>query len=382
MNTVNLTVNGRSTACQVEGRTHLADLLREQLLLTGTHLGCEHGICGACTILVDDRPVRSCITYAGVCSGRRVDTIEAFDDEPLMAMLRDAFSESHALQCGYCTPGMLITARDIVIRHAGTEPSEQTIRYELSGNLCRCTGYAGIVRAVRSVLARVADDSASLPKPPAMLLPALSFEGHVAAPLETLSSASEGSVVSSESSDAGRRIESRFVVDHSADAVWQLVRHDIAATVACLPGAQLDQVGADGAVSGLLEFRLGPIVSRIAGQGRLEYDDQQRLARVNGEGADHRSASRAQGAIEFKVIDASEPGKAQVQVAMDFQLAGALAQFGRSALVDDVVQVVIEQFRGNLERRLAGEQIVAGAGASPLRLVWMAFVRRLRRLFH
>jgi carbon-monoxide dehydrogenase small subunit len=152
MKTITLTVNGDARTAACEGRTHLADHLRETLSLTGTHIGCEHGVCGACTIELDGAPVRSCITYAAACEGRQVRTIEGFDDDEVMLQLREAFSVEHALQCGYCTPGMLVTARDIVLRLPDAD--ENRIRLELAGNLCRCTGYRGIVLAIRRVLAQ------------------------------------------------------------------------------------------------------------------------------------------------------------------------------------------------------------------------------------
>ena len=147
---ITLDVNGRSYAMTVEPRTHLADALREQCGLTATHLGCEHGVCGACTVEVDGAPQRACLQSATRFAGKRVRTLEAFDDDAVMAKLRDAFSAEHALQCGYCTPGMLMTARDIVLRLP--QADEQRIRDELAGNLCRCTGYAGIVKAIQRVL--------------------------------------------------------------------------------------------------------------------------------------------------------------------------------------------------------------------------------------
>ncbi len=150
MKTIGIDINGRRVSATVEPRTHLADVLREQMRLTGTHLGCEHGVCGACTIEIDGAPARSCIAFAAMCDGAKVRTIEGFDDDAVMAQLRDAFAAEHALQCGYCTPGMLITARDIVLRLPDAD--EPRIREELSGNLCRCTGYVGIVRAIRRVL--------------------------------------------------------------------------------------------------------------------------------------------------------------------------------------------------------------------------------------
>ena len=147
---IDLRVNGQAVAAEVEPRLQLADFVRDHLLLTGTHLGCEHGVCGACTLEIDGAPARSCITYAVACDGSDVRTIEGFDDDAVMAELRDAFSAEHALQCGYCTPGMLMTARDIVLRLPDAD--EARIRKELAGNLCRCTGYVGIVKAIQSVL--------------------------------------------------------------------------------------------------------------------------------------------------------------------------------------------------------------------------------------
>ncbi|MGQ9366122.1 (2Fe-2S)-binding protein [Azospirillum sp. ST 5-10] len=148
--TISLTVNGKPVTAEVAPRTHLADFLRERQLLTGTHLGCEHGVCGACTILIDGQPARSCITYAVACEGRSVTTVEGLDDDPVAAQLRDAFSTEHGLQCGFCTPGMLVAARDVVLRRPDADDAD--VRVAMSGNLCRCTGYVGIVNAIRRVL--------------------------------------------------------------------------------------------------------------------------------------------------------------------------------------------------------------------------------------
>src|SRR4051812_42296503 len=142
---IEIKVNGEAVSAEIEDRMTLGDFLRDKLNLTGTHLGCEHGVCGACTVLVDDEPVRACITLAAAAAGRRVRTIEGFADDPAMAVIRDCFSEAHGLQCGFCTPGMVITVRDMLERGRCADPAQ--IRTELAGNLCRCTGYAGIVKA-------------------------------------------------------------------------------------------------------------------------------------------------------------------------------------------------------------------------------------------
>jgi carbon-monoxide dehydrogenase small subunit len=147
---VTLLVNGQSRGADVEARLTLADLLRDHLALTGTKLGCEHGVCGACTVLLDDNPSLACTILAASCRGHAVRTIEDFDQDALMIALRRAFNEEHALQCGFCTPGMLLFAYDFVRRTQHDD--EQHIRRELRGNLCRCTGYAGIVRAIRRII--------------------------------------------------------------------------------------------------------------------------------------------------------------------------------------------------------------------------------------
>ena len=150
MTQINLVVNEKPVSALVDPRQHLADFLRENLLLTATHIGCEQGVCGACTLLLDGEPARSCIIYAVACDGATVQTVEGLERDEVMGELRAAMSRHHGLQCGYCTPGMLMTARDIVTRLPGSD--ERRIREELSGNLCRCTGYVGIVNAVRTVL--------------------------------------------------------------------------------------------------------------------------------------------------------------------------------------------------------------------------------------
>ena len=144
--TVRLTVNGAAVEREVEPRRLLADFLREDLGLTGTHVGCEHGVCGACTILLDGDSARSCLTLAVQADGAEVETVEGLGTMDALHPLQRAFREHHALQCGFCTPGMLMAALDLLRKHPS--PSEREVREGLSGNLCRCTGYEHIVRAV------------------------------------------------------------------------------------------------------------------------------------------------------------------------------------------------------------------------------------------
>ena len=143
---IEVELNGAKVVHAVEPREILADFVRERCGLTATHLGCEHGACGACTVLVDGVATRACLVLAVMCDGRAVVTLEGLRDDPVMAVLRRHFHECHGLQCGFCTPGMLVMARDILRRLRG--PDEAAVRHELSGQVCRCTGYAGIVNAI------------------------------------------------------------------------------------------------------------------------------------------------------------------------------------------------------------------------------------------
>jgi carbon-monoxide dehydrogenase small subunit len=146
--TISLTINRKPRTVAVEPRMSLADLLREELRLTATHLGCEHGVCGACTVLIDSQPARSCIALAVTLDGAEVRTLEGLADDPLMSTIKAAFQEKHGLQCGFCTPGMLISSWDLLTRKGAL--SEAEIRVAMSGNLCRCTGYQGIVRSIKA----------------------------------------------------------------------------------------------------------------------------------------------------------------------------------------------------------------------------------------
>lgn len=145
---ISAVINGKRVQSSVEPRASLADLLREELRLTATHLGCEQGVCGACTVLIDDQPARACITLAVSIDGSDIRTLEGLEKDALMLVLKSAFHDKHGLQCGFCTPGMLISAWDLLRRKPHLNKSE--IRIAMSGNLCRCTGYQGIVRSIRS----------------------------------------------------------------------------------------------------------------------------------------------------------------------------------------------------------------------------------------
>ncbi len=150
---ITVTINGTPYSATVEARKTLADFIREDAGLTGTHLGCEHGVCGACTILLDGRAVRSCLMFAVQADGAEINTVESLGTPDHLHPLQEAFRDHHGLQCGFCTPGFLMTA--VAFLRETPEPTDEQIREVLAGNLCRCTGYQGIVEAVRDAAQRL-----------------------------------------------------------------------------------------------------------------------------------------------------------------------------------------------------------------------------------
>ena len=358
-------VNGRPVSGEAEARTHLADFLREELLLTGTHLGCEQGVCGACTVFVDGRPVRACLTLAHACEGGSVRTVEGFDDDPLMVQLRAAFKARHALQCGFCTPGMLASAYDIVRRLPDADAAR--IRRELSGNLCRCTGYQGIVAAVEAVLAEgpaaaalqpgprraaasrpVAANSAETARTFASAAPTLAFEGFPAADALT----------------GAATLTRTVAIAAPPEAVWAMIENP-AEIAAALPGAVLDSHGEDGTLTGHLAVALGPMTARFDGQGAMRLDPQARTGEVRGAGQDRLSRTRLAAVLTFALADDGDGG---TRLSLDtiYALNGPLAQFGRPALVAAAADRILAQTADALARRARGE--MSDAPPTPERL--------------
>ena len=382
-------VNGQSIAAEAEPRTHLADFLREQQDLTGTHIGCEHGVCGACTVLIDGSPARSCITYAVACEGAEITTIEGLRNDPIMAELRKAFSANHALQCGYCTPGMLITCRDIVMRIP--EADEQRIRLELSGNLCRCTGYVGIVAAVQQILndGRFSGDrptavhsrlgpvgarTPALPQTMRTVSRPAATAARATVSLEVADSAEQWREVET---DATELTES-FRVSHSPDQVWKIL-DDLDRVVRCMPGASLSKQLSNGRAEGEIKVKLGPIVSSFAGTLELERDDTRFRGLIRGVGRDTQTGSGARAVIVYQVR-ALDKTSSQVDVSIKFMLTGALAQFARSGLIKDVANHLTTIFANNLETTLSGRPIVQNqvAPLNAISLARSALWRRVR----
>src|SRR5882757_4157579 len=325
MSVIALTVNQRAVQAPAEPRTNLADFVRDKLDLTGTHLGCEHGVCGACTVLLDGVPARSCITYAVACEGAEVTTIEGLDEDDITSELRAAFTREHALQCGYCTPGMLVSARDLVLRlpHA----DERLIRVGLSGNLCRCTGYVGIVWAVQSVIeARRARNIASEPGGGRKILgPVGSGRSldHGVDRAERVRPVASGQA-KPEADNAVDSIpdfipatvlQQQFSVAHPPAQVFAMF-DDIAAVAACLPGASLTAPPKPARVEGAIRVKIGPIAATFSGAARVERSPADMSGRIVGIGNDRRSRSSTQGEIRYSLVPIEQGAATRVDLSI------------------------------------------------------------------
>jgi carbon-monoxide dehydrogenase small subunit len=398
MSVIELTINDRAVRGDVAPRMHLGDFLRDTQNLTGTHLGCEHGVCGACTVLIDGDPVRSCITFAVACESQKVRTIEGFEDDELMQRIRRSFSVHHGLQCGYCTPGMLITARDIVRRFP--EADEARIRLELSGNLCRCTGYMGIVAAISAVLRDLKENPIADAATDAVRQRATrpeqaqgfqTFVAAAAAPSAAPERAPHEGAIPSTGSDAPAvserkgwtAIDDSFVVPFPLDRVWAFMG-DLPSVTACLPGAELLEHDSE-KVKGKIAIKFGPMSANFAGAARLERDDAMYRAVMRGAGQDNISRSRANGDVTYALSDESNGTQTRVAVTLEYMLQGPLAQFSRSGLVKDFVRRMIADFGARITAQLGGGPAPDVAQLSTKfnvgSLVWSVVWGRIKRLF-
>lgn len=379
---ISLTLNGRPVTAEAEGRTNLADFVRDTLNLTGTHLGCEHGVCGACTILVDGEPARACLSFAGTCQGADVVTIEGLDDDPVTAELRAAFNREHALQCGFCTPGMLVSARDLVLRLP--EADETRIRLGLAGNLCRCTGYAGIVKAVASVISARRAQGIGPMTAERRLGPVGARTGGAVSTAQpaaiVTATAPAAAMVLAEDFSPAHSFEQSFEVPFPPAEVFAAFGR-IEEVAACLPGAVIDAMPSPDNVQGGMRVKLGPIATTFRGSARIGRDDATRSGTIHGAGADGRS--RTEGVIRYRVTEGAAPGTARVVLDVGYTLKGPLAQFGRPGLVREVAGRLIAEFAANLEARLGGTQptTTQARGLDPLKLLISLVSDRLGRLW-
>ncbi|MGR3795757.1 xanthine dehydrogenase family Fe-S subunit [Vannielia sp. SX4] len=362
----NFTVNGQPVRYSGEGRTHLADFLREEMGLTATHIGCEQGVCGACTLVKDGKPVRSCITYAAACEGAKIRTLEDYRDDALMARIRAAFKEHHGLQCGFCTPGMLATAYDIATRLP--EADEARIREELAGNLCRCTGYMGIVAAIKAVLA---EGPHVAPEPPAREAVIASARFGAAEAPEVVAEAAAASVVAERPAPLtdGHRLERVARIELPAETVWAVLS-DIRQVADCMPGASVETVEGE-RVTGAMAAKIGPITARFGGTAFVTYEPAEMRGAVAGQGGDGSSRSTARGEVHFALAPSGDAG-CDLTCEILYKLSGPLAQVGRPAIVAGVVDRLLADFTANVEAAARGEALTAAAPPGFARLILAA----------
>ena len=398
MTNISFTINGTQRDIDVEPRRSLVDYLRDDERLTGTHIGCEHGVCGACTVLIDGAPARSCITYAVACENAEIITLEGLEDDPVISELRTAFHEHHALQCGYCTPGMLISAYDIVTRLPYVD--EDRMRLELSGNLCRCTGYVGIISAINSVLekhravpltrAPTRENLGPVGSHPSAQksTPIKTYGRQTVAPTRQRPAAqAQKNDLSGEDWGAvdaqGVELLQSFEVKYPHTTVWRLF-DNLEEVAQCVPGALLTTTPVNGQAEGEVTIKLGPITSAFSGLVEIERDNENYSGILRGVGRDPITASHARAIIAYQ-IHATEDDVSQVSVSVKFLLAGPLAQFSRSGLLKSIADHLTKKFAENLEARLSGARVAEmaatlDAGKYVRYVFWGRFLSFIRRL--
>ena len=371
-----LTVNGETHQVQVTDRTQLAEVLRDNLDLTGTHLGCEQGVCGACTVMVDGKPTRSCITFANSIDGAQIETVEGYARDPVMIKIREAFSRHHALQCGFCTPGMLATSHDILNRFAS--PSEATIRHELSGNLCRCTGYQGIVQAIIDVASQLEREGIAPPKlapKKRRVRPSFTpFEPKFGSAPVQATKHSQGSV---RAEGNWTVVERSIALPHPLDNVWTLFS-DVRAVAACVPGASLTEQNGSG-FEGEVAIAFGPIKAKFGGSGTFEVNETDHTGTLLGQGTEKGRQSDVKCELRYVLTPNGTTGFTNVGVTFHFQIQGMLAQFNRPKLVTGFVDFLLEKFISNCNAVLSGGTVSTSHKIGVISLGWAvikSFVKR------
>jgi aerobic carbon-monoxide dehydrogenase small subunit len=342
---VTMTVNGSEVTVLVPPRVHLADVLREQLGLTGTHLGCEHGVCGMCTVLVDGAAARACLLFAVQCEGAEIVTVEGLGSQEDQHPLQQAFSAHHGLQCGFCTPGMLMSSYDLLADGTAVPPEDLPV--EMSGVLCRCTGYRGILAAVADVAAEHPD---GLPAPRNCRSRTLVGRGGGPAAARAGDAVEEAPPpapveVRIPSGAPSATVDVRAELGVSVEKVWEVL-DDFHRLAACLPGAELVEVLDDDRYRGRATVALGPVKLAFDGLAQVVEREEGRRLRVLAQGAD-TGGSTTQADIRLGA-EPTDAGGTVLQADAALFLSGRIAQFGR-ALAGDVSRRMFEQFAAAVE---------------------------------
>ncbi|TNC20221.1 xanthine dehydrogenase family Fe-S subunit [Amycolatopsis alkalitolerans] len=357
---VSFTVNGTPATLRLPARVTLSDALRGHLGLTGTHVGCEHGVCGMCTVLVDGEAARACLLFAVQAGGAEITTVEGLGKPGDLHPLQRSFGRNHALQCGFCTPGFLMSSYDLLTTKHGVRPED--LPGELSGVICRCTGYRNIVTAVREVQAEFPD---GIPAPGNRATPAAP-EPEAAGPVATDIVLPGGAPTIAVEISTGVAVE--------ADRVWTVL-DDIHLLARCLPGAELTgDLGGD-TYAGRARVSVGPVKLAFQGIARiLDHDRASGRMRVLAQGRDTGGA-QTQADIVLRTEGAG--GTTVLHADAKVYLTGRIAQFGR-ALAGDISRRMFEQFAAAVAEAASSGHAVPVKPPSALKLMAGTLLRRIR----
>ena len=375
---VNLTVNGTEVALSLPARVTLSDALRDHLGLTGTHVGCEHGICGMCTVLVDGDAARACLLFAVQLDGAEITTVEGLGRPDELHPLQESFGRHHGLQCGFCTPGFLMSSYDLLTHEP--EVQRDDLPTELSGVLCRCTGYRNIIDAVDEV---AEGHRRALPGPGNCGQRTL--VGRTSAPNSTAGAAERPVEEEQElpqeieipAGDPTIRID---VVSRLTSEPNEVARvfDDIRLLARCLPGAELtDELGA-GWYRGRARIALGPMRMAFNGIAHIEEQSADRIV-MKAQGKDTGGGAQARIVMTAAAIDG---GGTALQAEAIVFLTGRIAGFGRS-LAGDVSRRMFEEFARSVDRAAAGEEEPTASTRPPgaISLLMATIVDRIRQFF-
>lgn len=377
--TVNLVVNGRPAAVNVAPRVTLADALRDHLGLTGTHLGCEHGVCGMCTVLVDGEAARACLLLACQLDGAEITTVEGLGTPSELHPLQQSFTSHHALQCGFCTPGMLMSAYDLLSHEPDVQADE--LPEKMSGVLCRCTGYRSILGAV----AEVADAfPGGVPAPmncgSDTILPRASLGGSasVSESPDQLSESTGPAEISLPQTEPTVTVDVDEQVRAGTGEIWA-VMEDTERLARCLPGAELVNDFGDDRYRGQMRVALGPVKLSFVGDVTVVERDE----------SNHTISAVAQakdaggGAVQAAVRLRAEPrnGASVIHARAELHMTGRIAQFGRS-LAGDVSRDMFGQFTTALDAAARGEEPATTSPPSAAAMATRFVTARARALMH
>ncbi|QRP49585.1 2Fe-2S iron-sulfur cluster-binding protein [Amycolatopsis sp. FDAARGOS 1241] len=378
---VTMTVNGTEVTLSLPARVTLADALRDHLGLTGTHLGCEHGVCGMCTVLVDGSAARACLLFACQLDGAEIVTVEGLGRPDDLHPLQEAFGAHHALQCGFCTPGFLLSSYDLLV--SKPDVAEEDLPVELSGVLCRCTGYRNILSAVSEV-AHAHRDGIPAPRNCGQHV----LLGHTAAKpgAKTAPETAGAREIELPQGDPTFTVEVTQELAASPEKTWRVL-DDIDLVAACLPGAEITEHLGDDRYRGRARVAVGPIRLSFAGLAQVsERDAAAHRLRVIGQGED-AGGGRTQ--ADILLLAEETPAGTRLRATAQVYLTGRIAQFGR-ALAGDVSRRMFEQFAAAVEETaVSGVRTAAAKPPGALALLGATLVakarewgRRLRRAEH